>query len=86
MVVDGAGYLGSALIGDHMAALAINHGWAGIVIFGALRDSDMLSGMKIGVKALGTNPKKSGKHGVGGEPTCRSVSVVWSTCTVDLQR
>jgi regulator of ribonuclease activity A len=65
MVVDGAGFLGSALVGDQMAALAIRNGWAGIVIFGALRDSVALGKMEIGVKAIGTNPKKSGKNAIG---------------------
>jgi len=65
MVVDGAGYLGSALVGDQMAALALKNGWAGIVIFGALRDSVVMNGMPLSVKALGTNPKKSGKDGIG---------------------
>lgn len=65
MIVDGAGFLGSALVGDQMAALAISNGWAGIVICGALRDSVALCEMEIGVKALGTNPKKSGKKGTG---------------------
>jgi regulator of ribonuclease activity A len=65
MVVDGAGYLGSALVGDQMATLALQNGWAGIVIFGALRDSVALNSMDLGVKALGTNPKKSGKRGIG---------------------
>lgn len=65
IVVDGAGYLGSALVGDQMAALALKNGWAGIVIFGGLRDSVVMNGMSVGVKALGTNPRKSGKRGVG---------------------
>jgi len=65
MVVDGAGYLGSALVGDQMVALALQNGWAGIVIFGGLRDSVALYSMALGVKALGTNPKKSGKNGIG---------------------
>jgi len=65
MVVDGAGYLGSALVGDQIAALALQNGWAGIVIFGALRDSIVMNGMSLSVKALGTNPKKSGKVGIG---------------------
>jgi regulator of ribonuclease activity A len=65
MVVDGAGFLGSALVGDQMAALALQNGWAGIVIFGCVRDSVAMHGMALGVKALGTNPKKSGKRGIG---------------------
>jgi regulator of ribonuclease activity A len=65
MVVDGAGFLGSALVGDQIASLAIQNGWAGIVIFGALRDSVALRDMEISIKALGTNPRKSGKNGIG---------------------
>ncbi len=65
MVVDGAGFLGSALIGDQIAELAIRNGWAGLIIYGGLRDTAMLRTMNIGIKALGSNPKKSGKHGIG---------------------
>lgn len=65
MVVDGAGFLGSALVGDQIAGLALQNGWAGIVIFGGLRDSVALRSMELGVKALGTNPKKSGKRAIG---------------------
>lgn len=65
LVVDGAGYLGSALLGDQIAELGLRNGWAGIVIFGAVRDCAMLRTMALGVKALGTNPRKSGKTGAG---------------------
>ena len=65
LVVDGAGYLGSALIGDQIALLAQQNGWAGVVINGAVRDVVALAGIGIGVKALGSNPRKSGKAGVG---------------------
>ena len=65
LVVDGAGYLGSALLGDQIALLAQQNGWAGVVINGAVRDVLVLAGIGIGVKALGSNPRKSGKAGVG---------------------
>ena len=65
LVVDGAGYLGSALIGDQIALLAQQKGWAGVVVNGAVRDVVALAGIGIGVKALGSNPRKSGKAGVG---------------------
>jgi regulator of ribonuclease activity A len=65
LVVDGAGFLGSALLGDQMAELAITNHWSGVVIHGALRDSVALSRLPIGIKALGTNPRKSGKRGIG---------------------
>ncbi len=65
LVVDGGGSLHTALMGDLIAQLAVDNGWAGVVIHGAVRDSATLSGMPLGVKALGTNPRKSGKTGAG---------------------
>ena len=64
-VVDGAGFLGSALLGDQMAELALSNHWSGVIIHGAVRDTVALSRLPIGVKALGANPRKSGKRGVG---------------------
>jgi regulator of ribonuclease activity A len=64
-VVDGAGFLGSALLGDQMAELALSNNWSGVIIHGAVRDTAALSRLPIGVKALGTNPRKSGKRGIG---------------------
>jgi len=65
LVVDGAGSLGSALMGDMIAQSAVENGWAGVVIHGCVRDSAALATMPLGVKALGTNPRKSRKDGVG---------------------
>ena len=65
LVVDASGYLGSALMGDTVAKLGLDHGWSGVVIYGAIRDTGVLSTMDFGVKALGSNPKKSQKNGAG---------------------
>ena len=65
LVVDGGGFPGAALLGDQLAALGIKNGWAGVVIHGVVRDSVALAAMDFGVKALGTNPKKSAKLGTG---------------------
>lgn len=65
LVVDGGGSLETALVGDLIAQLGIDHGWSGVVINGAIRDSVTIGGMPFGVKALGTNPAKSGKTGTG---------------------
>ncbi|MFF0156885.1 ribonuclease E activity regulator RraA [Streptomyces sp. NPDC005263] len=64
-VVDGGASLRTALLGDLMAERARANGWAGVVVYGAVRDSAVLAGMDIGVQALGTNPRKSGKAGAG---------------------
>ncbi len=65
LVVDGGGSLRCALMGDLIARLGMENGWSGIVINGAVRDSGELAGLDFGVKALGTNPVKSGKVGRG---------------------
>ncbi len=65
LVVDGCGSLDSALVGDQIAALAVANGWAGLVVNGAIRDSAAIDGLPLGVKALGTNPRKSAKNALG---------------------
>lgn len=65
LVVDGGGSLEAALIGDIVAGLGLKNGWSGVIIFGAVRDAVALGGLAFGVKALGTNPRKSGKAGAG---------------------
>ena len=65
LVVDGGGSLESALMGDIMASSAVENGWAGVIVYGAIRDRDVLATLDLGVKALGSNPRKSVKDGVG---------------------
>ena len=65
LVIDGGGSLNTALIGDLIADSAVQHGWAGVVIHGAIRDSVAIGNLDLGVKALGTNPRKSAKTGAG---------------------
>lgn len=65
LVVDGGGSLHCALIGDMIGDLAVASGWEGVVINGVVRDSALLAALDLGVKALGTNPRKSTKHGTG---------------------
>ena len=65
LVVDGAGSVHTALVGDVIAELARSNGWAGLIVNGAVRDAATLRGIDIGIKALGTNPRKSTKTGAG---------------------
>ncbi len=65
LVVDGGGSLHTALVGDVIAELARANGWAGLLIHGAVRDAATLRTLGIGIKALGTNPRKSSKTGSG---------------------
>ena len=65
LVVDGGASLHCALVGDVIAGLAATNGWAGIIVNGAVRDSVALRSIEIGIKALGTNPRKGTKTGAG---------------------
>ncbi|MEU1684667.1 ribonuclease E activity regulator RraA [Micromonospora sp. NPDC005707] len=76
LVVDGGGSLHTALMGDLIAGTAAESGWAGVVINGAVRDVVALGALPIGIKALGTNPRKSAKTGAGE----RDVPVSFGNC------
>ncbi len=65
LVVDGGGSLHTALVGDVIAELARSNGWSGLILHGAVRDAATLRTLDIGIKALGTNPRKSSKDGAG---------------------
>ncbi len=78
LVVDGLGSLRCALVGDNLAQLGVDNGWAGIVINGCIRDSAVIDTMPIGVRALATNPRKSVKRdqGIVGQPV-HFLGVTW---------
>ncbi len=65
LVVDAAGSLRCAMMGDMMAALGASNGWAGVVIHGCIRDSADVGKIDFGVKALATTPRKTTKRGQG---------------------
>jgi regulator of ribonuclease activity A len=67
LVIDGGGSLRRALVGDQLAALGVKNGWAGIVVYGCIRDSRAIGEMDIGVFALDTHPMKTVKRNVGEE-------------------
>ena len=65
MVIEGKGSTKCALLGDNLAKIASENGWSGFVINGCIRDSEIISSISIGIKALNTMPKKSNKNNVG---------------------
>jgi len=65
LVVDGGGSLRRALVGDQIAVLARDNGWAGVVVYGCIRDSAAIATLPIGVRALATHPLKTIKKGAG---------------------
>lgn len=65
LVVDAGGSYRCAMLGDMLAEQAAANGWAGIVIFGCVRDLDVLATLNLGIQALGSHPRKSEKRGEG---------------------
>ena len=77
LVVDGGGSLRCALVGDLIAGIAVERGWSGLVVHGVIRDSVAIGALDIGIKALGTNPRKSGKTGAGVTGERVEIGGVW---------
>lgn len=65
LVVDGGGSLRRALLGDMLAEKAAKNGWEGIVVYGCIRDVDVIAQTDLGVQALAAHPMKTEKRGIG---------------------
>jgi regulator of ribonuclease activity A len=65
LVVDGGGSARVALLGDRLATRAVQNGWAGIIVLGAVRDTEVLATLDIGVIALNVTPLRGSLDGAG---------------------
>ncbi len=65
LVVDAGGSQRCAMLGDILASMGVDNGWTGVIMYGLIRDSLDIGQMPIGVKALGTLPRKSEKKNIG---------------------
>ena len=65
LVVDGGASPRRSLLGDQLVSHAVANDWAGIVIYGYIRDVEEIEEMPMGVMALGTIPRKTEKLGEG---------------------
>jgi regulator of ribonuclease activity A len=65
LVIDGGASVRSALVGGLLGQLAERNRWAGVVVWGAVRDTEELRQCHVGIRALAANPRRSAKHGVG---------------------
>jgi regulator of ribonuclease activity A len=62
LVVDAGGSLRVGVMGDRVASVGAGNGWAGAVIFGAVRDSEAINALEFGVKALGATARRTFAH------------------------
>ncbi len=65
LVVDGGGSLNCALLGGMLGQYGVHNGWAGIIIYGCVRDTAELRALPIGIWALTSHPRRSGKLAEG---------------------
>jgi regulator of ribonuclease activity A len=65
LVVDGGGSLRRALLGDQVAQKAVSNGWAGVIVYGCIRDVDIINTLQLGVQAIATIPLKTDKRNEG---------------------
>jgi len=65
LVVDGGGSMRRALLGDQVAQKAVGNGWAGVIVYGCIRDVDIIATLKLGVQAIAANPLKTDKRNEG---------------------
>lgn len=65
LVVDGGASSRRSLLGDRLVAKAQQNNWAGILIYGFLRDVEDIAEMPMAVMAMGSIPRKTDKRGEG---------------------
>lgn len=65
LVVDAGASLRVAVLGDRMARIALDNGWAGLLVYGAVRDTEVLVSMDLAVFALGRTPLRGTGNGGG---------------------
>jgi len=56
LLIDGGGSLRRALINSHIAELAVENDWEGIVVNGCIREVDTLEQLNIGIQAITAIP------------------------------
>ena len=77
MLVDGGGSQRCALVGDVLAGEAQHGGWAGIIVYGSVRDRVALSKLNLGVMALNVTPRKSVRRGEGQVDIPIQIGNIW---------
>lgn len=65
LVVDGGGSMRKALVGGNLASAAARNGWAGVLVFGCVRDVAELHQASVGIFAMGNVPMPTEKRGQG---------------------
>ena len=65
LVIDGGGAVRRGLIDVELAQLAVDNGWEGIIVYGAVRQIQQLENLDIGIHALAPIPVSADESSVG---------------------
>ena len=65
LVVDGGGAVRRGLIDAELAQLAVDNGWEGIIVYGAVRQIQQLENLAIGIHALAPIPVSADESSAG---------------------
>lgn len=65
LVIDGGGAVRRGLIDAELAQLAVDNGWEGIIVYGAVRQIQQLENLDIGIYALAPIPVSADESSAG---------------------
>ena len=65
LVVDGGGAVRRGLIDAELAQLAVDNGWEGIIVYGAVRQIQQLENLDIGIHAIAPIPVSADESSTG---------------------
>ena len=65
LLIDGGGSVRRALIDSDLAQLAVDNEWDGIIVYGAVRQLDILENLDIGIHALAPIPVAADDKTIG---------------------
>ena len=65
LVIDGGGAVRRGLIDVELAQLAVDNGWEGIIVYGAVRQIQQLENLDIGIHALAPIPVSADESNAG---------------------
>ncbi len=65
LVIDGGGAVRRSLIDAELAQLAVDNGWEGIIVYGAVRQIQQLENLDIGIHALAPIPVSADESSAG---------------------
>lgn len=65
LVIDGGGAVRRGLIDAELAQLAVDNGWEGIIVYGAVRQIQQLENLDIGIHAIAPIPVSADESSAG---------------------